>query len=210
VPARVRLAPPSRRAEILDIAFQQLVAHGFEGLRIREIAQSVGINQATLLYHFGDKEELIVALVDDLISKFRSFNEGRFAIEPSSFSAFEAHLRTLRDLFSSAPEIYVALNEISVRALRHPKIAAKLRAVEDDWGGFIATLLSAAAPHAEAKKVAALALSTVIFVRGLNAKMTGDGTLTILLERGTGHRAILKGVAAAMNTFIEQVVAALR
>ena len=196
-----RSKAPARQTAILEITFRHLVARGFEGLRIRDIAEAVGINQATLLYHFQDKEELIVALVDNLIAKLRSFNEGHYAIEPGSFAAFDAHLRTLRELFVSTPEIYVALNEIAVRAIRHPKIAAKIAAVEDNWTRYIGTLLHAAVPNAEAADVAATALAAVVFVRGISAKATGDGTLALLIARGKGRKAASRRIEIAINTF---------
>jgi TetR/AcrR family transcriptional repressor of bet genes len=185
----------------LEVAFAQLVAHGFEGLRVRDVAQAVGINQATLLYHFRDKEQLIVSLVDDLIGRFRSVNEGRYAVTSGSFAGFEAHLQTLSGLFVSSPEIYVALNEIAARAMRHPKIAAKIAAVEADWADYIGTLLHAAAPDAGAEAVAAAALATVVFVRGVSAKAAGDGTLTTLMARAKGRKQAARRIAVTLNTY---------
>ena len=192
---------PSRRTEILEIAFQQLAAHGFEGLRVRDIAQAVGINQATLLYHFRDKEELIVSLVDDLIGRFRSVNEGRYVVQSGSFDGFEAHLQTLSGLFVSLPEIYVAMNEIAARAIRHEKIAAKLAAVEKDWADYIGTLLHAAAPEADVEAVAATALATVVFVRGVSAKAAGDGTLATLMAHAKGRKLAARRIRVAMSTY---------
>jgi AcrR family transcriptional regulator len=167
---------------------------------VRDVAATVGINQATLLYHFRDKEELIVALVDDLIGRLRLLNEG-YAIEPGSFAGFDAHLRTLGELYASKPEIYVALNEIGVRALRHAKIAAKLAAVEEDWAQYIGMLLRAANATAVDAAVIATAHATVIFVRGVSAKAAGDGTLATLMLRGKGRAAAARRIVFALDAY---------
>jgi AcrR family transcriptional regulator len=169
------------------------------------VAQAVGINQATLLYHFRDKEELIVAVVDELIGRFRSVNEGRYAVLPDSFDGFDAHLRTLGELFVSMPEMYVALNEIAVRAIRHEKIAAKIAAVEADWTAYVGMLLRAAAPSADSTTVAALALATVVFVRGVSAKAIGDGTLAALTARAKGRKTAARRIQGAFTTYAAMV-----
>jgi AcrR family transcriptional regulator len=174
---------------------------------VRDIATTVGINQATLLYHFRDKEELIVALVDDLIERLTSLNEG-YAIEPGSFAAFNAHLRTLGELYASKPEIYVVLNEIGVRALRHAKIAAKLAAVEEDWAQYIGALLRAAHATADDAAIAAAAQATVVFVRGVGAKAAGDGTLATLMTRGKGRAAAARRIVLILDTYAGLVHAA--
>lgn len=168
---------------------------------MRDVAEAVGINQATLLYHFRDKEELIVWVVDDLIGRFRAANEGRYAVEPGSFAGFEGHLQTLGSLFVSSPEIYVALNEIAVRAIRHEKIAAKIAAVEENWTNYIGRLLRAAAPHADAQTVTATARATVIYVRGVSAKAVGDGTLTALMARKKDRKPAAARIQAALDVF---------
>jgi AcrR family transcriptional regulator len=207
-----RIAAASRRGQVLDVAFRQLVKYGFEGLRIREVAAEVGINQATLLYHFRDKEELIVALVDELVARMRGLNEGESATvlgSPGSLGAFESHLRTLLELFSSNPSIYVAFNEIGARAIRDRRIAAKLAAVEEDWMSYIASLLGAPAPDAPRSLVEALARSTVIYVRGLVAKAAGDGTLAVLLARRAGRAQAQADLNAAVDTLLDLVRARL-
>lgn len=167
---------------------------------MRDVATTVGINQATLLYHFRDKEELIVALVDDLIGRLRSLNEG-YATEAGSFVGFDAHLQTLGNLYASKPEIYVALNEIGVRALRHERIAAKLAAVEEDWAQYIGMLLRAARATADDAAVAAVAHATVVFVRGVSAKAAGDGTLATLMTRGKGRAAAARRITFALDAY---------
>lgn len=183
--------------------------NGFEGLRIREIAKDVGINQATLLYHFRDKEELILALVEDLVRRMRSFNEGRYPLEAGSFGGFDGHLRTLRELFSSAPEIYVAFNEIALRAIRDRRIADKLCRAEQEWHGYVSSLLQTAVTGRDRAAVDALAHATIVFVRGVAAKAAGDGTLAALLARRAKRGSAIEELHQSFETFTELVHARL-
>src|SRR5690606_38550017 len=73
VPAtRTRLAADERRKLIVDIALESLATDGFEGLRTRDVAASAKINTATLHHYFPTKEDLVRAVADRLIERFRS------------------------------------------------------------------------------------------------------------------------------------------
>jgi AcrR family transcriptional regulator len=166
---------------------------------------AAGINQATLLYHFEDKEQLIVALVDELVARMRSFNDALPAQVAGALAAFEAHLRILQELFRTRPEIYVAFNEIAARAIRDPRIAMKLAAAEQDWMEFVASLLSVATPDTELSAINSVARATIVFVRGVAATAAGDGTLTALVERRAPGQVAFGKVRSAIDAYIALV-----
>src|ERR1700740_208602 len=56
-----------RRLEIVQAAYRTLAEKGFEGLRMRDIAQRAGIDHSTLHYYFTGKEALIDAIVDYIV-----------------------------------------------------------------------------------------------------------------------------------------------
>jgi hypothetical protein len=60
---------------------------------------------------------MIVAMVDELMDRLRSINNGRAGAE-SGIGGFDSHLRSLRDLNLTDPGIYVALTEIATRSIR--------------------------------------------------------------------------------------------
>lgn len=51
---------------ILASARSAFAQHGFEGSNIRDIALDVGVTHTLIRYHFGNKEELWKAVVDDM------------------------------------------------------------------------------------------------------------------------------------------------
>ena len=52
------------RAAILEAAKLLFMQEGFRGISMRQIAEAVGVTKAALYYHFKDKEELFVAIVE--------------------------------------------------------------------------------------------------------------------------------------------------
>jgi AcrR family transcriptional regulator len=62
VPRKRRTADEAR-TEILDAAERLLVATGPGGIRLQEVAASVGVSHPTVLHHFGSREALIEAVV---------------------------------------------------------------------------------------------------------------------------------------------------
>lgn len=51
------------KARILDEAAALFVTHGYHGLSMRQIAETVGVSKAGLYYHFEDKEALFLAIL---------------------------------------------------------------------------------------------------------------------------------------------------
>lgn len=52
------------RDTILEKAKSLFIQHGYHGLSMREIAEEVGVSKAALYYHFKDKEELFIAVLN--------------------------------------------------------------------------------------------------------------------------------------------------
>lgn len=170
---------------------------------MRNVAQAAGINQATLLYHFKDKEALIVALVDELISRLRQRarrSQPGELVPGDPFAGFDAHLESMREALLSAPEVFVAFNEISTRAIRDPSIAAKIQSVEQEWTDYVRSVLEPAIP--DRREADAAAQATIVFLRGLSARAASDGTLAGLLAQRPGSRSAWKQLASTVDEFV--------
>jgi AcrR family transcriptional regulator len=55
---------PLPRQALLDAVHRYASHHGVSDLSLRELAQAVGTSHRMLLYHFGSREQLLVALVE--------------------------------------------------------------------------------------------------------------------------------------------------
>ena len=100
-PRRRRTADAARR-EILEAAERRLAQSGPSGLRLQDIAADVGISHPAVLHHFGSREGLvhaviqqaIIALQEDLV---RSLSETQKGDAPDSAALFEHVFETLSD-----------------------------------------------------------------------------------------------------------------
>lgn len=54
----------TRRDEILRVAMDVFARQGFRGSSLREIADRVGMSQAGVLHHFGSKELVLIAVLE--------------------------------------------------------------------------------------------------------------------------------------------------
>ncbi|KOU53570.1 TetR/AcrR family transcriptional regulator [Streptomyces sp. WM6378] len=59
--ARVRLGVAERREELLRAAVEQIESRGVAAVRIADVAASLGVSNALVLYHFSTKEKLVAA-----------------------------------------------------------------------------------------------------------------------------------------------------
>jgi len=61
-----------RKPEILEGYYHVLIEEGLEGTSIRKIAKHLGIHPSLILHYFKNKENLRLALIELMISKFKS------------------------------------------------------------------------------------------------------------------------------------------
>lgn len=55
----------ARRREIVDVALELLATQGMRGSTLQEIATRVGISAPGVLHHFGSKEHLLIAVLEE-------------------------------------------------------------------------------------------------------------------------------------------------
>jgi AcrR family transcriptional regulator len=68
---QARTAPPRER--LLAAAVGYVLANGFSNLSLRELAAAVGTSHRMLIYHFGSKEGLLVAVIRSVEAAQRDF-----------------------------------------------------------------------------------------------------------------------------------------
>jgi len=64
-----KAATPGMRERILGTAARLFVSHGYDGISMREIASACDISKAGLYYHFQDKEQLFLEILDGNLGK---------------------------------------------------------------------------------------------------------------------------------------------
>ncbi len=90
---------------ILDVAESLFMDRGYNAITLRDIADELGIKQASLYYHFpGGKEQIFVAMVERLFDRHREGLEHALAGATANLSA---QLHAVADWFNSQPPVKI-------------------------------------------------------------------------------------------------------
>lgn len=68
------MADDTRNA-IRDVAVELFAQHGYERTSLREIAERLGMTKAALYYHYPSKQSLLLAIIEPLISEWKTAAE---------------------------------------------------------------------------------------------------------------------------------------
>src|SRR5258705_11033524 len=130
-----------RRAAILAAAIHVLSSEGINDTTTRKIAAAAGINQATLLYHVGSKDELLLAvlrqmmrLTGEVARRVPTAGHSPRAAIRHSITAFWEHVE-------ATPELQVMQYELTLYALRHGGSAWLAREQYAGYGAVVEELL---------------------------------------------------------------------
>ena len=159
----------NRRQEILEEALNYLLDHGVADLSLRPLAAKAGTSARLLVYHFGSKEGLLTAVMDELRariqSSFSTVAAPAVSRDSDPLSGFwkwasaPEHLRYLRLLY-----------EVQVLALQRPdEFSQYLDRTSQSW----LVLVESAIPAA--KRNAALATLCVAVIDGLVLELLSTG-----------------------------------
>ena len=176
-------ATSERRDELLERAYQCVVANGLSGMSLRPLAAAIGSSPRVLLFLFGSKDELIRAL----LTRARADEVARLATVRFADGG---------DLAAVAAEVWEWLCEDEHRGLLNLWMESYARSlVEPDgpWGGFARrtvddwlALLGEAGPNAgETERTLVLAL-----LRGALMDLLATG------DRERTSRAVLMGLSS--------------
>jgi AcrR family transcriptional regulator len=114
-------AAATTRGRILRAATKVFAAKGFDGARIDAIAAESGINKERLYHHFGGKDPLFTAVLEEA---YRGIREAEAKVELDSVPANEAVLRLVDftwEYYLAHPEFPRLLNSENQLEARHVK-----------------------------------------------------------------------------------------
>lgn len=127
----------NRKQTLIQAAFQAITEKGFEGLRVRDVANTVGINPATLYYYFPAKEDLIDSVIA-LVFERLAVNADELPGTPKE--QLHAHLTRLYRQMRDEPELFSVLTEIRLRMVRSSSLKIFVQ-FESDWHAKLVKLL---------------------------------------------------------------------
>jgi len=166
----------TKRDALVQAAYREIAANGFEGLRTREVAAAVGVNIATLHYYFPSKEDLIRGVVGHAMQRFQTTLPAKG--EPDE--QLRQHFQGLRRLAREEPDLFKVMGELALRAARDRGMAEILSKMNDVWYSTLRTLLRRAVESGSVAKtvdpedMAALIVSMLKGIYLLPASASAD------------------------------------
>ncbi|HET6738785.1 MAG TPA: TetR/AcrR family transcriptional regulator [Kribbella sp.] len=131
-PTTARLRPDERRAQILEVARQVLLADPHRELTVERVAAAAGVSPALLFHYFGSKKKFQYAVIEEAAAEVML----RTAPDPSlpPDEQLRAGIRAFVRAVLEAPQLYRAT--LLMSAAGDPEIRAlhsQLRQVFSQW-----------------------------------------------------------------------------
>ena len=132
-----------RRRSLILAAYQLIAEKGFEQLRTRDVAALASVNIATLHYYFATKEDLIQAVVEYLLSEFRTaFPSDAPVDDTTPLRRVRAMFLMTHKRFQARPEMFIVLSELTLRSLRDSSIHPALQYLDAEWRAYLQYLIT--------------------------------------------------------------------
>jgi AcrR family transcriptional regulator len=165
----------ARREELLDKSLDYLLQHSVAGLSLRPLAAAIGTSGRLLVYHFGSKDGLVTAVMDEVRTRLqRSFSalsaSSRRGENPGLMRAFWS--QTIRS--ETLPYLRL-LFEMQILALQNPaKYARYVEGTSTSW----LELIEGSLPPSRDRRATATLCVAVIDGLLLEYMSTGDARRT--------------------------------
>jgi AcrR family transcriptional regulator len=163
---RTREDPQVRREQIVDEAIRIIGQRGYYGFTVQQIAEECGLTNGGLLYHFGSKEQLLLAVLQErdrresaMVRSVAGPAAQKAARSDSSLSAVLELLRAIVARATAEPEL------ARLHMVLQPEALDPAHPAHDYFGAREAMVLKAfarmvaphvAEPHCTARHIYAL------------------------------------------------------
>ena len=136
-------AEPKTSTNILDAAKQALLESGYSGLSTRKIAEAAGVPLSQIHYHFGSKQGLVLAVLDEENRKLLQRQKSMYSREIPLWKQWEQACDFLEDDLETG---YVrVLQEMVAAGWSNPEIAAAVKDMLRNWFTLLAEVAESAA-----------------------------------------------------------------
>lgn len=122
---------PKTRASILDAGKQALLDGGFSGLSTRKIAEAAGVPLSQIHYHFGSKQGLVLAVLEEENRKLLKRQQTMYSQDMPLWKQWEQACDYLEDDLESG---YVrVLQELMAAGWANPEIGVAVKDMLRNW-----------------------------------------------------------------------------
>jgi AcrR family transcriptional regulator len=118
-----RDAGAAKRSEIIAAAIRVLARDGIVEATTRKIASEAGVNQAMLGYYFGSKDDLLLAVLQEMMRLTGEIARSALPADSDPRVALRNGIAAFWEHVEAAPELQVMQYELTLYALRRPDSA---------------------------------------------------------------------------------------
>jgi AcrR family transcriptional regulator len=129
-----------RRTEILEAAIRVLGREGIAETTTRKIAAEANVNQATLRYYFGSKDDLLFAVLQEMMRLTKEIVQSGIPAGQNLREVITGSIKAFWDHVEAMPELQVMQYELTLYALRHPESAWLAKQQYDGYAAVVETL----------------------------------------------------------------------
>lgn len=181
------------RAAIVHAAERAFAESGYEGTRLQDIAEAVGIRRASIVYYFRDKRELYDAVLGLLLGAWLEPLTEALEGRGTAMERIEAAVSAWVDFVIARPSFArIVLREVAGAGGTQPgAVATHIRPFFELVGRFMeseAGQIAGSSPVAPEHLASAIAGSTLFFVAAMPALLPGGGFDPLDPREAEAHR----------------------
>jgi AcrR family transcriptional regulator len=154
-PVRRRVSRPERERQILDAASAVFAERGYQAASMDTVAERVGVTKPVLYDHFGSKEGLLLACIARARAELLEVTTQAATGAADPEGMLRNGFRAFFDFLDSRGAASTLLYEEAATPVG--AAAEALEGIRNQQTGFIAGLLAAQAPEADARRLEAYA-----------------------------------------------------
>lgn len=129
-----------RRGAIIAAAITVLASDGIAAATTRKIATEAGVNQAMLGYYFGSKDDLLFAVLQELMNQAQEVVRATRTNQHDLRTMISESLTAFWETVERQPELQIMQLELTLYATRRPASAWLAKQQYDGYGAVIAQL----------------------------------------------------------------------
>lgn len=114
------------RAHILAIAMQHFADRGLDGARMDEIAEIAGVNKNLLYHHFGSKDQLFNAVLENVYEQLRSRQNDLRIREMDPVPGMRRLVEMTGRVWMDHPDFLRILNSENLHEAKHVRVSRKI------------------------------------------------------------------------------------
>lgn len=119
IAVKQRRDPEATRRALLAAAIAEFADKGLAGARVDEIAQRAGVNKQLVYHHFGNKEDLFRAALEDVYAEIRAREQELHLTDLPPLAAMERLVGFSFDYLAEHPEFIALLTDENRQGARH-------------------------------------------------------------------------------------------